>query len=319
MRIVNAILTSLVLGSISFAVFSAEEDASKHFVLAESLIWKNTGDSEGATRKGLEEGLVELKLAESSGFKDKAAIYKLEYYAYESLAFVFSRSDSEDYKKYSNLMQKSAEKYLEFFPNDPIMLDNYAIGLQDKDEQLKILRKVVLLDPKNYSARYSIGLRLIELGKIDEAMAELNQALSDAEPGAAYTYKRRAIERLNKFGFKEKADELRNQGKIDESKVGIIEYVELISDDYDWAALIPGYIGRLTGPNCSLPKSKALLLTIPKRFVPEGEYEPDLRKAIKAMEIPPTKEEIEDSNTLAAIKQGVLNELRQAKCNKPSK
>lgn len=211
MRILTMFLVFLLSTLVSMPVIAAPDEAAKHFAKGQMLISNNCGECVDASRKGLENGIAELKLADGKGYADKAAIYKLMYQAYGDVAFVYAKPDSEDTKKYMNLRQQIAEKLVELLPNDSGILYEYASELKDKNKQLELMQKVLCLDPKNFSARLMIGLRLIETGQLDQGMAQLKQAVKDADPEAKGPYMQQALETLEQNGHKAEADKWRRE------------------------------------------------------------------------------------------------------------
>lgn len=215
MKIIQTALAFAVFALVSMPASSVPDEAEQHFVKGQKIIGNNCGDCVDSSRSGLEDGILELEFADRNGYADKAAIYKLLYQAYGSIAFVFAEPDSEDMKKYVGLRRLMLDRLIALLPNDPVFLYEYAAGVQDKDEQLKLMQRVIHLDPKNVSARLLVGLRLIEAGQHDSGVKQLKRAVNDASPEVKELYRDRAIEKLIQYGYKSEVDRwLKQSGQL---------------------------------------------------------------------------------------------------------
>lgn len=83
------------------------------------------------------------------------------------------------------------EKALTISPNNPEVLSNLGFIANERGDAVraeKILREVLRLDAKNFSAHYDLGRLLIKQKKLDEAVTVLTRgaALNKTDPGLRY-------------------------------------------------------------------------------------------------------------------------------------
>jgi hypothetical protein len=104
--------------------------------------------------------------------------------------------------------------------------------------------------------------------------------------------------------------------KYDEAKERFAETLELVSDEYLLADNLERFVSHLRGFGCAMPaETEQAVKAIPMRYKSESgahEHEQKIKEKIK-----PTKEELEDSKKLAAIKKQVIDAIRKAQCKAP--
>lgn len=101
--------------------------------------------------------------------------------------------------------------------------------------------------------------------------------------------------------------------KYDEAKERFAETLELVSDEYLLADNLERFVSHLRGFGCAMPAEiEQAVKAIPERYKSDSEMHKHEQK-VKA-KVKPTKEELEDSNKLAAIKKQVIDAIRKAQC-----
>jgi len=200
-KIVSTIIFMIIMGFLDRGD-AQETTPEDHFLRAKKLIEANCGDCMGGTKKGLEEGIAELRKAIQLGYKNKEA-YKLLAEAYNEIVIVYSVRGSAEQKSLIDEKKKIYRQLYELDPNDPEILYLYAELFEDDREKLAMYRKLLERDPKHSDARFVMGLLLIKKGQLKQGANEIKEAiLLEQNVLVLNNYISRLIESLNQHGCK---------------------------------------------------------------------------------------------------------------------
>ncbi len=129
------------------------------------IIEWNVGDSMGASREKLEQGMVKIREALDQGYEGKMEAYRLMIDAQRSIAVIYAEEGSDD-KKQSLIFLKNL--YEEAFEIDPdnvgLLYDAASLAPGGKSEE-EIFRQILEIDPQFSPARFALGQLLILEGK----------------------------------------------------------------------------------------------------------------------------------------------------------
>jgi len=159
----------------------ANED---HFMRGKRLVEDNQGDSMGRTKEGMQAAIVELKKALEAGDPNIKEIYSLLGMAYNEMIH-YSRYSSNpigsnpiEENIYKDERKKIYEKLLSLAPSDPDVLEDYVrIIPMEKAREIEIYRRIIELDPKRASARFMLGMLLIDTGSVDEGIKRVGEGI----------------------------------------------------------------------------------------------------------------------------------------------
>lgn len=205
--VAGALLMISLMGS------AQEPNLQERFARAKQLIESNGADSTGATRRGLERGIAELRKAIEGGYEDRALAYKLLADAYNTLALVYAGPDSQEQEKIFALRKVALERLLELKPDDPRIRAEYARAAKNKEMEITAWRDVVASGPNDADARWSLGMLLVYDGQIDEGVTHLKKMVEVADLYRGQIYTRRAQDALIEKGRMVDAAEI--QGLIE--------------------------------------------------------------------------------------------------------
>lgn len=178
-------------------IAAATSEAEKRFQSGKALIEQNCGDCEEATRDGLQEGINEIKAVLEKGYADKLSAYQLISDAYNTIAIVYAAPDSEEQKALLEKKRVIDEQILALSPNSPRLLYECGISLENKEERLRVMRRVLAIEPTNASARAVVGKLLVKRGQVDDG---IKKAIEHAEPHEKATYQEELNQLLAQHG-----------------------------------------------------------------------------------------------------------------------
>jgi tetratricopeptide (TPR) repeat protein len=196
-------LTLLVTGG-----HAAAGEADQLFTEGLALIRKNCGECLSATRAGLEDGIDAVETAIELGY-DELAGYKALARAHNTLAFAYTRADTEERKAALERLDTVYQRLLELAPNDAEVRVAYARLVHDPAARLEHLGAAVEAAPELPAARSLLALTLIELGNVEAALPHARAAVAIARPDIAADLARQLAQRLDAAGRTADAEQLR--------------------------------------------------------------------------------------------------------------
>ncbi len=185
------------------------QDAPSRFAQGKRTIESNLGDSYGATRGGLEQGIAEVEEALRLGYPDKKAGHVLIGQAYQQiLAYVPMGSPEQ-----RAFRARAAEAYraaLELDRSDVEVRLHYAAMITDPSERTRQHQEAVRIAPDSGMARYMLAGDLIRAGNEAEGARQLVAAVERFTPPELNDYGWQAAAALRRLGFEREA------AKVDE-------------------------------------------------------------------------------------------------------
>lgn len=184
-----------------------EADACAHFDKGAKLIELHVYEAEGGAREGVAEGLREIKLGLEGGCPKVAEALRLQ----GDAAWIYASQhseDREDGRKHQALALDSYRKYLRLRPSDSHGRFKFTMMLgPGSPEYRHQTEELVRRDPGYARGRHTLGLRLIEEGRVEAGARHLLAAAKLFDFGLAEDYGDQVVALLEKHGRKKDAAE----------------------------------------------------------------------------------------------------------------
>jgi len=202
-----------VLAILSMSGFTAiivySQENEYYFVRGKKLIESNCADCSGASKQGLNEGVALVNKAIDTGYKDTLSAYKLLADAYNTLTIVYSETGSSEHKRYSDARRFVYHRLLKLEPKNAQVWYEYAMTLTTTAEQIENLNIAIKIEPKYADAHYAVGMLLIDSGKLEEGIVEIESSLRYGDHNQVEQFANRLIDILYRLGRSEHAERIR--------------------------------------------------------------------------------------------------------------
>ena len=180
-RFLLLLLTGQVLLLLDTACI-AEQDRDPSNLLKEgrALLERNSGDSVGATRNGLETGIELLNHALELGLEEPALPTELSLVPMVTSRLSMQRPDSADQQKAREQQKNCWQHLLELLPDDTEVLYENVSYLEEENEQIAMLERILAIDSEHLQAM-SISVDFLSgNGQVEQGLDYMRSALLKA-------------------------------------------------------------------------------------------------------------------------------------------
>jgi tetratricopeptide (TPR) repeat protein len=152
------------------------------FAAGKKLVERNVGDSHGATKEALLNGIAQLEDAIRMKCSSPARAYDLIARAYGTLWSRFARPGSPELKEYWKKEVEALENVMRLDPRDAEARLNYAETVEDPGKALKAYDEILAIQPRRGDVLYASGETLIRLGRVRAGLDRIEKAAEVLTP-----------------------------------------------------------------------------------------------------------------------------------------
>lgn len=188
---------SLVLLVLAGSPLHASEDmdAEKRLAQFRTVVDEQCSDSYKQTREGVLQGAKDLEAfvqqdAELGLLTDQQLkeAYILQEKCLRYLAYGYTEHGTPENRLYVEKLQGVMEERVKLEPESLDLLFEYSWVLTDKEQQVKVWRRIIAKDPEFTPAQGALGFYLFQQGSTEEGIAKLRYAFERSTGDEAWNH-----------------------------------------------------------------------------------------------------------------------------------